>query len=441
VRWLPFSILLVILVGLGAVRAEGAKTAVNYCPPLEPPSDRIVNVATVAELVDAINQVEPATTILIADGTYNLDGEYLLIDTADVVLRSASGNREAVTLDGNYITTEIIQIAASGVTIADLTLREAYYHPIHIMSTESLNTDDVLLYNLHIIDPGEQAVKINPVGTEYFTDNGVIACSYIELTDTGRQSIRNNCYTGGIDAHQSRGWHIRDNVIEGFWCSAGLSEHAIHFWRAGRDTLVERNTIINNARGIGFGLATEGVARTYLDNPCPAAEGTYVDHYEGMIRNNTVFADRQALFSSEYGFDCGICLWNACEVDVLHNTVFSTQAPFSSIEWRFSNTWINLTNNLVSHNLRERDGAHGDQAGNITDAQAGWFHNAAEGDLHLSASAIEVVDQGVLVPEGLCTTDMDGDPRPIGAAPDVGADEIGVLPVGDRRVYLPLIRR
>ena len=99
-------------------------------------------------------------------GLYNLNGAYLRIDAPGVVLRSASGNREAVVLDGNYDTTEIIQIVASGVTVADLTLREAYYHPIHIMSSESLSTDDTFLYNLHIIDPGEQAVKINPVGTE-----------------------------------------------------------------------------------------------------------------------------------------------------------------------------------------------------------------------------------------------------------------------------------
>jgi hypothetical protein len=439
-RWMLFFVFLLVIIGLGAFEAKGGTAESDYCPPLAPPSGTVVNVSTVSDLVDAVNQAEAATTILIADGIYNLDGAYLRIDTSGVVLRSASGNREAVVLDGNYDTTEIIQIVASGVTVADLTLREAYYHPIHIMSSESLSTDDTFLYNLHIIDPGEQAVKINPAGTEYFTDNGVIACSHIELTDTGRPYIRNDCYTGGIDAHQSRGWLIRDNVIEGFWCTAGLSEHAIHFWRASRDTLVERNTIINNARGIGFGLATDGEARSYSDNPCPAAGGTYVDHYDGIIRNNTVFANREALFSSEYGFDCGICLWTACEADVLHNTVFSTQPPFSSIEWRFPNTWIDLTNNLVSHNLRERDGAYAVQAGNVTEAQAAWFVNAAEGDLHLTEGAVEAIDQGVPVSSGLCDADMDGDPRPIGTARDVGADEIGSPPVGDQYVYLPLIR-
>jgi hypothetical protein len=440
VRWILFFVVLLIVIGLRAVETKEVIAESDYCPPLAPPTGTIVNVSTVLELVDAINQAEPAATILVADGMYNLNGAYLRIDVPGVVLRSASGNREAVVLDGNYNTTEIIQIVASGVTVADLTLREAYNHPIHIMSSESLSTDDTFLYNLHIIDPGEQAVKINPVGTDFFTDNGVIACSHIELTDTGRSYIRNNCYTGGIDAHQSRGWLIRDNIIEGFWCTAGLSEHAIHFWRASRDTLVERNAITNNARGIGFGLVTDGDARAYPDNPCPAAGGAYVDHYNGIIRNNTVFANNEALFSSEYGFDCGICLWTACEADVLHNTVFSTQPPFSSIEWRYTNTWIDLTNNLVSHNLRNRDGAYAVQAGNVTEALASWFVDASYGDLHLEGDVPEVVDQGVSIPAGLCDDDMDGDPRPIGTARDVGADETGIPLVGDQFVYLPLVK-
>jgi hypothetical protein len=440
-RTIFFVALLMLVLGSGITGVKGGAAESNFCPPLAPPTGTIVHVSSVAELVTAINQAEPDSTIMVADGIYNLDGVYLRIDTPGVTLRSTSGNREAVILDGNYLTTEIVQIVASHVTIADITLRKAYNHPVHVMSTDSYSTVDTLLFNLHIIDPGQQAVKINPTEGGYFADNGTVACSRIELTDTGRTYIRDNCYTGGIDAHQSQGWLIRDNIIDGFWCSAGLSEHAIHFWRASRDTLVERNVLINNARGIGFGLETSGNARNYPDNPCPAAGGSYVDHYDGIVRNNIVFANRDALFSTEYGFDCGICLWNACGAAVIHNTVFSTQAPFSSIEWRFPNTRIDITNNLTSHTLRERDDASAEQAGNISTAQPGWFLNAPEGDLHLSAGAVQVIDQGVTVAAGLCDSDLDGDPRPIGSGRDAGADETGSPPVGDQRIYLPLIRR
>ena len=245
----------------------------RFCPPLPPPTGTVVRVSTVAALVAAVNNAASGTTILLADGTYALDGGYLRFEIPGVTLRSASGNKEAVVLDGNYLTTEIIQIVASGVTVADLTLREAYYHPIHVMSGPGSHTLNTMIYNVQIIDPGEQAVKINPSASEaaYFADNGTVACSHIELTAAGRTHIRNNCYTGGIDGHQSRGWTIRDNLIEGFWCNDGLSEHAVHFWVTSRDTLVERNLLRNNARGVGFGLLdTRSDGATALMGTTPA---------------------------------------------------------------------------------------------------------------------------------------------------------------------------
>jgi hypothetical protein len=399
--------------------------APQACGPLPPPSGTIVNVSTVSQLVNAVNAATSGTTILIANGTYNLNGAYLRLAVPNVTLRSASGNREAVILDGNYQTTEIIQVVASNVTIADVTLREAYYHPIHVMSGDAAHTLNTLIYNVHIVDPGEQAIKINPASAGYYTDNGVIACSHIELTDAGRPYIRNNCYTGGVDAHQSRGWIIRDNLIEGFWCSGGLSEHGIHLWRGCRDTTVERNVLRNNARGIGFGLTTDPGGRTYPDNPCPAASG-YVDDFGGVIRNNFVYANSSGLFASASGFDCGICVWNSCNARILHNTVYTTDPAhtFSAIEWRFPNTTAALTNNLVNAPMRERDGAHGTLTNNLTNAQASWFVNASTGDLHLQPSATTVIDK-VTAPAEV-SDDIDGHPRPIGSASDIGADEYGI---------------
>ena len=405
----------------------------RFCPALPAPSGTVVYVSTVAALVAAVNNAAAGTTILLADGTYAFDGEYLRFEIPGVTLRSASGNREAVVLDGNYLTTEIIQIVASGVTIADLTLREAYYHPIHVMSTPGSHTLNTMIYNVQIIDPGEQAVKINPYASEaaYFTDNGTVACSHIELTDAGRPHIRNNCYTGGIDAHQSRGWTIRDNLIEGFWCSDGLSEHAVHFWVTSRDTLVERNLLRNNARGVGFGLRNSeasGANRPYGDNPCPSAGSGYVDHYGGLIRNNFIYADSVGLFASPDGFDCGICLWQACGARVLHNTVASTQAPFSSIEWRFPNTDVSLINNLVTHTLRERDGATALQQSNLSGQPLTLFvGNGTGGDLHLKSSAAAAINK-VPVPAD-APEDIDGDHRPAGALADIGADELSFLEI------------
>jgi hypothetical protein len=380
----------------------------------------VVNVSTVGQLVSAVNGAAPGRTVRVADGTYNLNGQYLRIAAAGVTLRSASGNRSAVVLDGNYATTEIVQVVASNVTVADITLREAYYHPIHVMSQAGSHTTGTRIYNVHVIDGSEQAIKINPGASGWYTDNGEVACSRIELTDAGRTQVRNNCYTGGIDAHQSRGWVVRDNHIEGFWCASGLSEHGIHFWTGSRDTVIERNTLVNNARGIGCGLVESGSGRTYGDNPCPTASG-YVDHYGATVRNNTVFVNRAELFASQFGFDCGICINNTCGATVVHNTVVSTQAPFSSIEWRFANTIVDVRNNLVSHNLRDRGGTD-TQAGNLQNAAMSLFVNGAAGDLHLRSTAAAAIDQGASVGAGVADGDVDGQTRE-SAQRDIGADE------------------
>lgn len=412
------------------------------CPPLEPATGPVTTVSNVAQLQNAVNSAASGDTILVADGVYDLNGVYLRLDTPNVTLRSASGNREAVVLDGNYVTTEIVQIVASGVTVADLTLREAYHHPIHVMSTDSSHTLDTLIYNVHIVDPGEQAIKINPVAGGFYTDEGVVACSHLELTDAGRSQIRKNCYTGGVDGHQSQGWAIRDNVVEGFWCDSGLSEHAVHFWRGSRDTVVERNLLRDNARGVGFGLVTSGNGRTYADDACPTAGGGYVDHYGGVARNNFVVAQDADLFGSQSGFDCGVCLWNACGASALHNTIYTFDADntFSAIEWRFPYTQAEIANNLANAALRERDGASATQAGNLTSAQAGWFENAAIGDLHILSSAVAAIDQAA--PASAVGDDYDGEARPVGPAPDVGADEYGGAPFEPTSfAYLPLVVR
>lgn len=441
-KYMKMLRLLILLILVCAVvsspmvgRTVGLQPDAVNCEPLPPPTGTVVYVSNVAELVTAVNTAAPGSTIMIEDGYYPLDGAYLRIAASGVTLRSVSGNTQAVVLDGNYISTEIIQVVASNVTIADITLQEAYDHPIHVMSQDGSHTLNTLIYNVHVVNPGQQAIKINPAAEGYYTDGGLIACSHIELTDAGRSHIRDNCYTGGIDAHQSRGWTIRDNRIEGFWCDSGLSEHAIHFWRGGRDNLIERNLLLDNARGIGLGLVTSGSGRTYPDDPCPTASG-YVDDFGGLVRNNFIAANDSGLFSSEYGFDCGICFWNACNARALHNTVYTADqgSTFSALEWRFPNTSAEITNNLANAALRERDGASGIVSGNLDNALPEWFSSPGNGNLHLLPTSLEAIDQVTAPIEA--PTDIDGQPRPAGTSADIGADE---LIIGALRFYLPLV--
>ena len=106
----------------------------------------------------------------------------------------------------------------------------------------------------------------------------------------------------------------------------------------------------------------------------------------------------------------------------MHNSVVSTGDAFSSIEWRFqSSTEVEITNNIATHPLRQRDGASATLDGNLQSAQLSLFVDGQNGDLHLDLSASEAIDQGVLVPAGLCDDDIDRDPRD--GNRDIGADE------------------
>ncbi len=375
------------------------------------------------ELNSIVNDLKSGSTLLFSDGTYNLNGVFMQVIAPNVTLRSESGNREKVILNGDYVSEEIIQIAASGVTVSDMTLKQAKYHPIHVTATDNADVTDTRIKNVHIIDPGQQAIKINQNGAKtHFADNGVISGCRIELTDTGRQKvweINGSCYTGGVDGHQAKGWEVRDNVIEGFWCESGLSEHGIHFWNGSRDTIAERNRLIDNTRGIGFGLGQSGEWRTYSDKPCGGVSN--IGHYGGIIRNNFILQKSEAMHASEYNFDSGISLDQVCGAKIVHNTVFSTDTAFSSIEWRYANTKVEITNNIVSRSLLKRDDGTAVLTGNLENALPALFSDVSSGNLHLIESATNAIDKGGSVEDNLCEEDIDGNIRD--ASPDIGADE------------------
>ncbi len=370
---------------------------------LAPSGGAAVTVSTVAELTDAVSAANAggAKEISIAAGEYSLRGAYFRITADGVRVGGATGRRGDVILDGNYETTEIFQILGSNITLRDMTLLRARHHPIHIYPAAK-DVTGTLLSNLYIRDPGQQAIKINQNGAKTFSVNfGRVTGSRIELSDNGRNKvweINGSCYTGGVDAHHAAGWQIDNNIIEGFWCSRGLAEHGVHFWSSSRDTLVEKNRIINCDRGIGFGLGSSG-------------------HRGGVIRNNFIFHNTGHDYS-----DVGIGLESASGVQVYNNTIYHQHAYPNAIEYRFAATHSgNIQNNLSNKAIVSRNEGTATLAANVTGARQQWFVDPAGGDLHLVAAISTVVDRGVTI-AGL-QDDIDGDPRPMGRGVDIGADE------------------
>lgn len=380
---------------------------------------RAVIVSTVDELQTAVSNANSGgdkNIVISSSGSpYNLEGVYLQITANGITISGSTGNRNDVILDGQYLTTEIFQILSSNTTIKDLTLKRAYYHPIHIFPSDKNNLVATLIDNIRIIDPGQQAIKINQNSAKtYSANDGIIQNSHIELTSRGRAEVWNingSCYTGGVDAHHAAGWKVRKNIITGFWCESGLSEHGVHFWSFSEDTVVERNWIINCDRGIGYGLGSSG-------------------HFGGTIRNNMIYHDTGNTYS-----DVAISLESASDVQIYNNTIYQEHTYPNAIEYRFSATaGGSISNNLTNKAITSRQGGTASVSNNVTTAPPSYFTNLSDGDLHLAYRIPGVVDSGVSLSD--LTDDFDGEMRSAGEGVDIGADEL-ISSIGAKVLIAP----
>ncbi|MDC0358926.1 hypothetical protein OAO01_08925, partial [Oligoflexia bacterium] len=354
------------------------------------------SVSTVSELNAAIQSANSSgnSTILLADGTYTLS-QGLMLSGDNLMLRSASGNRAAVVIQGDGMSggvSHIFWVTGDNITIADMKLGNVANHAIQVHGEQGAS--GTLLHNLHIFDTGEQMVKgsYDDSQLDMYSVNGNVSCSLFEYT----AGVGPQYYIGGIDVHHGKNWLVRDNVFKSIRSPEDdIAEHAVHFWSDSEGTVVERNKIINCDRGIGFGLGSRG-------------------HQGGIIRNNFIYHD-------DTRADVGIGLENAVAVKVLHNTIFYENSYQNAIEYRFAATTATIANNLTNRQIALRDGATGSLTDNVTSAQAAWFEDAASGDLHLLGDSISEVDnQGTSLSD--VTDDFDQASR-ASSAVDIGADE------------------
>ncbi len=395
---------------LSAIPASAAYAAAECASPASP-AGNVVTVSSTPELQSAVSNLASGTTILIEDGVYDLTNTLNIRSVSDVAIRSASGNRDAVELRGRGMANStygnvphVLAIYdASDVLIADLTLRDAYYHLIQIHGED--DADGVHLYNLHLVDSGEQFVKGSTAGNPGpYADDGIVECSLFEYSDRARSD-----YTNGVDVLAGSGWIIRDNEFRNIRAPEGqLAGPAVLMWRNSLDTIVERNLFIECDRAIALGLSPP-------DGNSRDGNTTY-DHQGGVIRNNMIYREGSG--------DIGITVNYSRDVAIYHNTVIQNGTfPWGTIEYRFSSTSARIANNLTDGPIWQRDGASGSIAGNITDATSDWFIDPGAGDLHLSAAAGDAIDTATA--PSLVDDDFDGHIRPVGTAADIGADEYG----------------
>jgi hypothetical protein len=371
-------------------------------PPLPAPSGRIIDVSTEPQLQQAFRSLTSDTTVLIQPGTYRLAGTlHVSGSLSNVTVRGATDNRDDVVLIGPGMTNASVPNGVwtgggvTRITIANLTIRDFYNHCVIL----NAGTEFPRLYNLRLLNAGQQIVKSNPDGAGGGVDDGLVEYSIIEYSTTSR-----DFYTNGVDVLGGRRWTIRHNLFRNIRAPAGqLAGPAVLMWRGTADSVTEGNTFIDCQRAVAYGL----------DPTSPP------DHTGGIIRNNFIYRR-----SSQPG-DAGIIVFGSPNTIVAHNTILLSGTYGGAIEYRFPQTTnVQIVNNLTDAGIVQRDGGTAALSGNYTQASAAMFLDASTGDLHLVESAANAIDRGVDFATAV-PTDWDGQQRYQGDRPDIGADELG----------------
>jgi hypothetical protein len=363
-----------------------------------PAATRTVVVQTVGELERAVATAREGDEILLADGRYSLQ-RTIEIGVPHVTLRGRSGDATRVILHGRGLRGDTVGVAvgagASGVTVADMTIRSVGYHAVQVRGENGAS--DFTLHGAVLEDAGQQLLK-GSLGTNgRVSSNGLVACSEFRYTTSAPSD-----YTNGVDILGTRQWVIRDNrffKIQGPQRSAGPS---ILVWQGAEDTVVERNVIVDSFRGIALGLQ-------------PSMGGKGYDHLRGIVRQNIVL-------NLNPWADEAIEANGARGARIEHNTVLVNGSVDWSIGVRFPSASAEIRNNLTTGRILSRDGGViAVDRGNVSGARPDWFEDAGRLNFRLTRLGGRAVDAGLPISE--ITEDFLKAPRVNGKAPDAGAIE------------------
>jgi hypothetical protein len=377
---------------------------------LPAPRGTVLRVDSATALIEAAAQVPAGGTIMIAPGVYKMP-QSLLLNTDDVSLRGASGQRGDVVLDfGDSRHHEAIRISAcSGVTVADLTIANVRQNGLKINSDTGARR--VTIHNLvghNIWQRHVKGVKSpDREGQPTFVDDCRIQyCLFYndrpkrrgdDPWEDAHPRMRFN-YVGGIDVMSARNWQIRDNVFLNINGQTGEARGAIFLWQNSQGCRVERNVIVDCDSGICLGNSSDRGPRRH-------AVGC-------LVQNNFVTRCSESNLLADHTRDC----------QFLHNTVHDPQSRNGRLlRVVHANDGLLIAGNLFSGPrivIEQLEGAL-ERRDNLIRPVGEFFVDPEAGDLHLTRRAAAAIDAG----RGLKQLSEDIDRQPRDRRPDLGADE------------------
>jgi hypothetical protein len=419
-KTITYKIFIILLVSSFALAAGNAGIADGKLENIKPPVQKwfpkapalpkakgqTILVSNVQELIQAINQAKAGQTILIEDGHYIMP-RYVEISADNVTLRSASGHRERMIIDGAESRhREILGVrACSGVTIADLTIQNIQCNGFKINS--ETNVQDLTIYNCiihNIWQRGVKGVRVPKENRDSIRPKNcrIQYCLFYNdrpkrLSDDPADIAKGN-YIAGIDVMFAKDWIISDNVFVGIQGRTYEGRGAVFLWHDSQDCVIERNIIIDCDVGLQLG------------NPYKPDEIQY--HCVRCIaRNNFITRAPEAGIVAVYTKDCKI----------LNNTIHDPESKLHRlVRTVFTNDSLLVANNLLSGpGIRNEFESKTTFLNNVIKDVSDDFVDPARGNLHLKSTATEAIDNGK--PMAQVVEDIDGQQRD--SRPDIGADE------------------
>jgi hypothetical protein len=222
---------------------------------------------------------------------------------------------------------------------------------------------------------------------------------------------------------------VSDNLIQGNQAAADLSGFGGGFYSQFGEVTLSRNAIFSNSSGYGAVTLNSNARFTMTNNVVGRnlggvfVQGNATFPFTGTLAHNTIVEnDSQAVYVGWYGSGhSSVTLIN--NIIVSHTTgIFVYEDPTNQ---------VTATHILFYGNDADAAGLPIVGTNEIT-GSAPHFADPAGLDYHLLAGS-PAIDAGTPVP--WLTTDIDGEPRPMGTSYDIGVDEV------PSRAYLPLIAR
>ena len=340
---------------------------------------RVLDIHSVEALHDAMNDLRANTVLLLSPGRYDLK-KTLSVEVDNITIRGNSTRCDEIALvgkgmddvAGDALIPHGIWTNARNLKVQNLSIRDVYRHAI-AFDGQAISPE---LYNLALIDTGEQFVKANPLDFGKGVDKGRVEYSLIRYSDGPAKTNHGSGtgYTNGIDIHAGNGWVIANNKFMDIHVpdnSDHLWNPAIIVWNGASNTVVEYNRFHNVDRAIAFGL-----------------EEREDDHNGGSIKHNMIALDA-GLFSRKRRetADAPILLWSSPDTMIENNTILTRGNTKSAIELRFNSDGAWIARNILDAAISDRDSSVVTVRDNETIDTLSYFVDPSVADLRLTENA------------------------------------------------------